>query len=90
LLDVVIGFVLFLLWVYVFSWIMVYVGLLVLSFEVVNNVLFVVIFLVMFIVNMFVLLEMLFGLFKMFVVWNLFLVVIWVCWEWFGNLFVGV
>ncbi len=70
LVDMVLGFLLLLLFAYAFSWIMAYVGLLVPSVDVINNASFVVIFPLTFVSNAFVPLDSFDGVLLTFVEWN--------------------
>jgi ABC transporter DrrB family efflux protein len=68
--EVVLAYVLLLLFAYAFSWVMAYVGLIVPSVEVVNNASFMVIFPLTFIANTFVPIENLPGPLQTFAEWN--------------------
>lgn len=83
--DMVLGFVLLLVFAYAVSWVMAYVGLLVPSVEVVNNASFVVIFPLTFLSNAFVPLESFDGVLKFLVEWNPVSALTQACRELFGN-----
>ncbi|MGZ5405376.1 MAG: ABC transporter permease [Nocardioides sp.] len=68
--DMMLGFLLLLVFAYSISWIMAYIGLLVPSVEVINNASFIVIFPLTFVSNAFVPTESFEGVLKTFVLWN--------------------
>jgi len=88
--DMLLGFVLLLVFAYAVSWIMAYVGLLVPSVEVINNASFIVIFPLTFLSNAFVPTDDFSGILRTLVVWNPVSTLTQACREFFGNVGQGV
>jgi ABC transporter DrrB family efflux protein len=83
--DMVLGFLLLLLFAYAVSWIMGFIGLLVPSVEVINNASFIVIMPLTFVSNAFVPLSSFSGILRTFVEWNPVSTLTQACRELFGN-----
>jgi len=88
-LDMLLGFVLLLVFAYAISWVMAYVGLLVPSVEVINNASFIVIFPLTFVSNAFVPTDSFDGVLRTVVLWNPVSTLTQACRELFGNVAPG-